>query len=1166
MGVLQQGTASSSSPVLLVNKKGGNTKRVVSDLRFLNKRIRKRNWPFPLVRDTVQRLGASQCKYLSTLDLKDAFHSLKLHKDSQRHAGITSYYGGKSYFYKRLPQGASLSPCEFQQYIQSVLDEIPNSNDYVIAHMDDLIIYSRSVENHFFHIQEILRTLEENGLKISPKKAQLFKSSLTYMGHVITIQHGQPYIKAMKDKCEAIRRLREPRNYKEVKSFIGAVNYLSMYLPNLQFLLVPLHKISSPRARFVWTSQCQENFERIRELLAKPPVLAMPSGSGVVRLYTDTSRTATGATLCQVIDGEERIIAYHSKTLPAAAARYSVTELEFFGLYLNVQAFQNFLKGVHFEVYIDHSAVVQILGSKNQPPTRRMQTLVERLNPYSFTAGYKKGKDMVICDLLSRMCAPEGEDPLGDPTPIACVLTRSGAKKQGITVPPATGKKMDFKSPESKASKAPATPVALPSAPVSSSTPMPRSNIKEGVQSEPSVIFGEGASSPLEPPPMRYSPVDISRELASSRREPPAPPRPRTLVEIGNRNVPDIPIAGRIPRLEPVTESHLDYDEVRYPVAAEPLFRENQPLLKNVDRDQITSQHVPKQKDIDKHMAEITKRCLRDFNIPLKQAELCREYKSSPTFGGVYEFLRTGLLPKNRSNAHSVMAAAEEYVMVHGMLFKFNLGKDGSELDLRLAVPESLAAYIISQYHDSLMACHQGIGRTFRTLNGKFYIPGLYNRIWGFIKSCEVCQQRKLQQERDNSHEYQQRIFQSYKPFSEIHTDIKHMFPSFDGFHYLLVATCVQTRFIVAVPLKKMDCTSVAEALLQRVVFIYGVPDRIVCDQGKSFANKVFEYLCSTLQIQNTFVSPENHGSLVAERSIQCISKLILSQLQGHGSTWPLYIQSACYAYNTFGHSRLDGLSPFEMVYGRPPPDHSKIAVGSSDHIPVTYADYVERLKIRFDTIGSTVLKLQNQEQEHRARQHESSKRRSTVYRPGQLVYFLMPSNSNLNTNTRKFVVSYIGPVKIKEVLDPNHVILEDLSGRLITGVHHVKRIKPAYIRSKSGAISTEEELRRELYESNTAEKPQSVSFVGSLISRLPAWFNSTDEPGNDGMPNEGESLFLNKSRFKDGELQVNFITEDEKWNDWFAVSECPDLDLRECDLSRIMGSRNKLLNFIAEV
>lgn len=1180
MGVLQQGTASSSSPVLLVNKKGpGNVKRVVSDLRFLNKRIRKRNWPFPLVRDTVQRLGASGCRYLSTLDLKDAFHSLKLHKDSQRHAGITSYYGGKSYFYKRLPQGASLSPCEFQQYIQSVLDTIPDSNQFVVAHMDDLIIYSESVEDHFFHIREILSALEENGLKISPKKAQLFKRSLTYMGHVITIKNDKPHIHAMKDKCEAIRRLRVPKNSKEVKSFIGAVNYLAMYLPNLQSLLVPMHKLSSPRARFVWTAECQQNFEHIKELLAKPPVLAMPTGSGIVRLYTDTSRLATGATLCQVIDGEERIIAYHSKTLPPAAERYTVTELEFFGLYLNVQAFQNFLKGVHFEVYIDHSSVVQIMDSKNQPPTRRMQTLVERLNPYSFVTGFRKGKDMVICDLLSRMCEPDGEDPLGDPTPIACVVTRSMAQSRGLTVPPVTGKTMDFKSPGSKKSSKgkSKSPSILSDGPVHASTPKV-SNFKGNV---PNHTMDEAENVPIIPDSSDIEPSDVlgSRPIRSPRR-------PHTLVELNQKDQRPLPIAGLVPRREACTESDKDYEEVRRPVTNDILTRENEPLFNQVDMRKVNTQNIPRQFDIDKHLAEISKRCLRDFNVPLKQAELRREYRTSPYFSQVAEYLGTGMLPAGAKLSRSVMRRAEEFISVNGVLFRI-LPKTGSdEFSLKLAVPESLAEYIISQHHDSLLACHQGVTRTYITLKRKFFIPNLYNRLVSYIKSCSICQQRRTQQDRDDGHQYQKRIFQTYKPFAEIHVDIKHMFPAVDGSLYLLVATCIQTRFVIAVPLKRMDCSSVAEALLQRVVFSYGIPDRIVSDQGKSFANKVLEYLLKTLQIENTYVSPENHGSLAAERSIQSISKLLLSQLEGHGTSWPLYVGATCYAYNTFSHSLLDGYSPWEMVYGRAPPDHTKISIAPTDNIPSTYAEYVDRLRIRFETIGSTIIGLQNLEQEKRALKHEGSKRKVNIYKPGQLVYFLMPSHSNLSTNTRKFVVSYIGPVKIKEVLDNNHVILEDLTGRLIAGVHHVKRIKPAFIRSSSGLITNESDLQRELNEAdslracNYAEADVSSSkaessyraFMGAIGKVKDIW-NRSSEPcvpddvramliqSAEQRPIEGQEMLINKSRYKNGHLEVNFRTKDKSWNDWYIVKHSPELmqSIGEYQLACVSGSKSKL-------
>ena len=233
MGVLEQGVASCSSPVMLINKKGTDSKRCVSDLRFLNQRIRRQNWPFPLVCDTIQKLGMSGCSVVSTLDLKEAFHSLHLDKRSQQFTGIVSYYGGKSYFYKRLPMGSSVSPSEWQFYIKKLLDDIPDCRNFCIAHMDDLIIFSKSLPEHLEHLDLLLDGISKHGLKISPRKAKLCKTQVTYMGHIISVGEKGPCISAMKSKCEAIRNLKVPSNSKEVRTFIGVVTYLSDYIPNL---------------------------------------------------------------------------------------------------------------------------------------------------------------------------------------------------------------------------------------------------------------------------------------------------------------------------------------------------------------------------------------------------------------------------------------------------------------------------------------------------------------------------------------------------------------------------------------------------------------------------------------------------------------------------------------------------------------------------------------------------------------------------------------------------------------------------------------------------------------------------------------------------------------------------------------------------------------------
>ena len=421
MGVLEQGMTDFSSPVVLVSKKGTTDKRVVTDFRYLNQRIRKCNHPFLLVRDAMQVLGASKCKVLSVIDLKEAYHSLNLSPECRRYCGVTSYFGGKSYFYKKLGMGLNIAPSVWQNQIDKILGAIPNVNVFCLAIMDDLLVFSKDVSEHMGHVRVILEKLAEHGLKISPRKCNLFRDRVTYMGHTIMVKDGRPCITAMKDKTDAIRHLPVPTTVRKVRGFVGAVNYLSMFVPRLQELLRPLYSLTKKGCKFVWTENHQICFDAIKKIMASPPVLTMPRSHGLLRLYSDTSRVATGASLWQIQDGEERLLAYHSKVLPPSAVRYGVSELELTGLFLNIQAFRHILRGAQFEAYCDHSALVYIMKSKTEPPTMGFKKLIEKLSGYDFQLGYKKGKDLVLADFLSRNPHITDEDP-NEAKPIAMSL------------------------------------------------------------------------------------------------------------------------------------------------------------------------------------------------------------------------------------------------------------------------------------------------------------------------------------------------------------------------------------------------------------------------------------------------------------------------------------------------------------------------------------------------------------------------------------------------------------------------------------------------------------------------------------------------------------------------------------------------------------------------
>ena len=186
--------------------------------------------------------------------------------------------------------------------------------------------------------------------------------------------------------------------------------------------------------KFVWTEECQKAFDEIKTKLSNPPILRMPDMVGMFRLMSDTSIHAAGAALYQYQGSGFYIVGYNSKKLSSAAQNYSVTELELFGIVVNIYAFRQLLTNVYFEVFCDHSAIAQILNGKKKLPTCRIQRLIEHLLPFNFSVQYLPGEKMHIADILSRLAGKDLEAP-SDLIPISFnVMTRT--KRTPKTLPP----------------------------------------------------------------------------------------------------------------------------------------------------------------------------------------------------------------------------------------------------------------------------------------------------------------------------------------------------------------------------------------------------------------------------------------------------------------------------------------------------------------------------------------------------------------------------------------------------------------------------------------------------------------------------------------------------------------------------------------------------------
>ena len=316
MGILKEGFSAYSSLVMLGSRKLTKDKRVVTDFRHLNMRIAKNNLAYPLVRDMFSVLQTSKCKVLSVLDLNDAFHSFRLSENSKRYCGILPYFGSSSCLYQRNPMGLNISPSIWQSYINAILDCL-QSRKYCEAIMDDLLLFTPLKETHMNKVEDLLKALLKNGLKVSPNKCQLFKTSLQYMGNEIFIENKKVYVKLLRSRLEVIQKLQPPKTPKGCRSFAGIVNFLSMFCPELQKLLKPIYDLTRKGRPFNWGKE-QDSFDEIKNRLIKPPVLHMPNKTGRFHLYSDTSKFATGSALYQIQNDKPKFIAYVSKRLPEA--------------------------------------------------------------------------------------------------------------------------------------------------------------------------------------------------------------------------------------------------------------------------------------------------------------------------------------------------------------------------------------------------------------------------------------------------------------------------------------------------------------------------------------------------------------------------------------------------------------------------------------------------------------------------------------------------------------------------------------------------------------------------------------------------------------------------------------------------------------------------------
>jgi len=376
--------------VVLVPKKDG-TKRFCVDYRRLNEHTIKDVYPLPRIDATLDQLGGA--KYFTTLDLTSGFWQVEMAAGSAEKTAFTTPMG--LYEFQVMPFGLCNAPATFQRLMDSVIGHL--GNEFVLVYLDDVLIFSRTFEEHVLHLRKVLACIRDANLCIKLKKCHFAQLRTAYLGHVISGQGIEPD----PEKLTAVKELLPPKNVKEVRGFLGFVGFYRRFIQDFGTLARPLHDLTKKKHVWEWTADCQKAFEALRDALLVQPVLTAPDFSKEFTVRCDASYIGLGAILTQGEGEERKVISYASRTLKDAETRYTATEIECLAMKWSVAHFRPYIHGTHFTLETDHVALTW-LRTVQHSNARLIRTALA-LQDLDMKVVHKAGITMHDADALSRL-------------------------------------------------------------------------------------------------------------------------------------------------------------------------------------------------------------------------------------------------------------------------------------------------------------------------------------------------------------------------------------------------------------------------------------------------------------------------------------------------------------------------------------------------------------------------------------------------------------------------------------------------------------------------------------------------------------------------------------------------------------------------------------------